>query len=102
MIGNAKKKWKAAKWIKYIQWARLGLHKMKMQTTISAVYCHERSHSHHAATQKAGRLWKDDDFEMLKQKFDSYCRESIVKHIRKPSCIFRTWQEGWEKVQFNC
>ena len=33
---------------------------------------------------------------------DSYCTGSIIEQIKTdPVCVFRAWEESWEKKQFN-
>jgi hypothetical protein len=84
-VGEAERTLKAAKINNQGQRARLKSIKTKTQTAISAVYCHEISQA--CATGRAGKLWDDNGFEAF--KFDRYCKESIVEHVRKPARIFR-------------
>ena len=47
--------------------------------------------------QQAGTLWEDDDFE----NYNKFCSKSLLEKPLTATKIFRAWEEGWEKVQFD-
>ena len=78
----------------------LGSEKMKMQATMATAYSHEHAKTSWVNSQKAGKVWDDDDFQNL--KLNHYCSETILEQI-KPSSIrlFWAWKEKWEMVKFS-
>lgn len=98
-IGEAERHWKANKRQLSGQRNRLSPLKTKMQASISAAYCHERSAARRAAANRAGVVWDDDDFETC--KFGKYCEGVIAARDKKPVRVFRAWQEKFERTQFT-
>ena len=98
-IGEAERQWKFNKKQHKGQRGKLGANKSKMQGAVAAAYSHEKSSVRRAAAQKAGSLWEDADFEVC--NFGTYCEGGFSSVAKKPTRVFRAWQESWERTQFK-
>jgi len=59
----------------------------KEQDVVFAAYSYERSEARQVHAQKAGELWKNEDFTWC--KIDHYCTGSTIVHIIEPIRTFR-------------
>ena len=75
----------------------LSTDKAKKLSCITAAYSYERAALQREESQKAGKLWEDDDFE----NYNNFCSQQLLEIPMTVTRIFRAWEEGWEKVQFN-
>ena len=96
-IGGAERHWKAVKRNKKGKRGNLSTDKAKKLSCITAAYSYERAALRREESQKAGKLWEDDDFE----NYNNFCSQQLLEIPMTVTRIFRAWEEGWEKVQFN-
>jgi hypothetical protein len=96
--GGAERQWKAVKRNKKGKCGNLSTDKAKKLSYITAAYSYERAALRIVESQKAGKLWEDDDFE----NYNNFCSQQLLEIPMTVSRIFRAREEGWEKVQFNC
>ena len=69
----------------------------KKLSCITAAYSYERAALQRVESQKTGKLWEDGDFE----NYNNFCSQQLWANPMTVTRIFRAWEEGWEKVQFN-
>ena len=94
-IAEAERHWKVTKRNKQGQRARLGVVRTKKQSAISAAYSHEKSALWRLAASRAGKLYKDADF-------DQFLGEGVWEDRKRlATCIFRAWYKCWEDAQLN-
>ena len=96
-IGGAERHWKAVKRNKTGKRGNLSTKKAKKVSTITAAYSYKKARLQRVESQRAGRLWEDDDFE----NYNNFCSKQLLEKPLSVTRIFRAWEEGWEKVQFN-
>jgi hypothetical protein len=96
-VGCAEHHWKATKRHEQEKRVKRVSEITKKLSTISATYSYKISMLRRHKAQRAGKLWEDDDFE----NYNNFCTKTIVAGPRKFTRIFRAWEEGWEKVQFD-
>ena len=96
-VGGAKHHWEVIKRNKKGKRGKLGTEKVMELSRVLAAYSYEKARTRRLKAQQAGKLWEDDDFE----NYNKFCSNSLLEKPLTATRIFRAWEEGWEKVQFD-
>ena len=96
-VGCAERHWKATKRNTKGKRGELGSEIIRKLSTISATYSYEHSMIRRHKSQRTSKLWEEEDF----QNYNNFCAKTVVTGRGKATRIFRAWDEGWEKVQFD-